>query len=80
MSAIYEENKDEDGYLHITYSGEESLLAGKSRSASFSMAESSFKNKYPQEITQAEENNPYPAPMIVENSATIDIPDIGKKK
>ncbi|CAL9026171.1 unnamed protein product, partial [Prunus brigantina] len=78
MSAIDEENEDEDGFLHITYSGES--MHGKSRSASFSMAESSFKNKYPQEITQAEENNPYPAPMIVENSATIDIPDIGKKK
>ncbi|KAL6273259.1 hypothetical protein ACE6H2_023951 [Prunus campanulata] len=25
MSAIYEENKDDDGYLHITYSGEESV-------------------------------------------------------
>ncbi|XP_021831693.1 uncharacterized protein LOC110771359 isoform X1 [Prunus avium] len=47
------------------------------------MAESSFKNEYPQdvsEMTQAEENTPDPAPMIVENSATIDIPDLGKRK
>lgn len=44
------------------------------------MAESSFKNEYPQGMTQTEENNPHRTPMIVENGATIDIPDIGKKK
>lgn len=46
----------------------------------FTMAESSFKNEYPQGMTQTEENNPHRTPMIVENGASIDIPDIGKKK
>ncbi|BFG38408.1 hypothetical protein CerSpe_246820 [Prunus speciosa] len=44
------------------------------------MAESSFKNEYHQGMTQTEENNPHRTLMIVENGATIDIPDIGKNK
>lgn len=28
MSAIHEENKDEDGFLYVTYSGEKSYVSG----------------------------------------------------
>ncbi|BFG38406.1 hypothetical protein CerSpe_246800 [Prunus speciosa] len=54
MSAIDEENKDEDGFLHITYSGKG--IQENSRSMCFTLDECSYKNTYPQGMTQAETN------------------------
>lgn len=52
MSAIDEANKDEDGFLHITYSGES--MHENSCGVHFTIAESCFKKKCPQGMTQAE--------------------------
>ncbi|KAH0986048.1 hypothetical protein GBA52_013225 [Prunus armeniaca] len=81
MSAIDEENKDEDGFLHMTYSGEEKNVNESSRSGSFELVGSCSKLDNPLERTQAEENNPDPIPMIVENTAaSSDIPGIEEQK
>ncbi|KAH0969896.1 hypothetical protein GBA52_022052 [Prunus armeniaca] len=81
MSAIDEENKDEDGFLHMTYSGEEKNVNESSRSGSFELVGSCSKLDNPLERKQAEENNPDPIPMIVENTAaSSDIPGIEEQK
>ncbi|CAB4275594.1 unnamed protein product [Prunus armeniaca] len=81
MSAIDEENKDEDGFLHMTYSGEEKNVNESSRSGSFELVGSCSKLDNQLERTQAEENNPDLIPMIVENTAaSSDIPGIEEQK
>ncbi|XP_048431644.1 uncharacterized protein LOC125473200 isoform X1 [Pyrus x bretschneideri] len=81
MSAIHEENKDEDGFLYVTYSGEKSYINEHSRGGSFDLGESSYKQENHLESMQAEQNNPDPIPMIVEKAAEkSDMPDIQEKR
>ncbi|TQD74757.1 hypothetical protein C1H46_039706 [Malus baccata] len=80
MSAIHEENKDEDGFLYVTYSGEKSYINEDSRGGSFDLGESSYKQENHLESIQAEQNNPDPIPMIVEKAAEkSDMSDIQEK-
>ncbi|XP_050105186.1 uncharacterized protein LOC126584820 isoform X8 [Malus sylvestris] len=80
MSAIHEENKDEDGFLYVTYSGEKSYINEDSRGGSFDLGESSYKQENHLESMQAEQNNPDPIPMIVKKAAEkSDIPEIQEK-
>merc|ERR1712054_670162 len=90
MSTIYEEQKDEDGFLYITYSGAEIItpaLLGAGAAVDLALNDTmpAFKQEHPLEQRKPETERlraKYPdrIPVICEKSDRSDIPDIDKKK